>query len=463
MRKDASSGKKNWVQNGIVRKSRYRAQGRRFYRTYYVPSARPHSQFSYGGQGYKQKPTNFLRTLAHKITDETVSGSLLILSAILALILANSPLREAYFHIAHAHIGPQWLHLNLSVEHWASDGILTLFFFVIGLELKTEFVTGALRDIKEASLPMMAAVFGMIGPALVYVIIQVSARSDTLHGWAIPTATDIAFAVAVLGIFGRGMPPTARTFLLTLAVVDDLLAIIVIAVFYSNNLNFVFLFISLIFIAIFAVLVQRRITSPFLLVPLAILAWYFMHLSGVHATIAGVALGLVVPARYDRAGHQMTHQFAEKVNVLSAGVALPIFAFFASGVSLVDMPSISSILMDPVTIGVALALPVGKCLGVWGSVAVLTRTTRMKLGHGIDLKDIFAISLLTGIGFTVALLVSGLAFVNSPAHTEHAKLAVLIGTLLSCVFGALALRARLRHHDGGKRRQVKLLTNDAGV
>lgn len=440
---------KRKAQNGIIRTSKYRNNNERFDKTYYVPYAKPTRKLRHIS-GRKNSPATIANFLVRKITDETVGGIVLIIVAAIAIILANSQYSSDYFQFIHTKIGPESLHLNLPLSHWASDGILTIFFFVVGLELKTEFVTGALRDFREASLPMLAAVFGMVGPALCYVFVQLGMGSpETLHGWAIPTATDIAFAVAILGIFGKGMPPTVRTFLLTLAVVDDLLAIIVIAVFYSTKLNFLSLAISLLLISVFAILVQKRIIKPYLLFPLAILSWYFMHSSGIHATIAGVALGLVVPATYDnRLGHQLTHHWASKFNIVSAGFALPVFAFFTAGVS-IGSGGIAQALTDPVTIGVALGLPLGKCIGIWGSVYILTKTTRLKLGNGVDLADVFAISLLSGIGFTVALLVSGLAFGQSILHIDHAKLAVLIGTLLSCALGAIALRFRLSQHNRG--------------
>ena len=458
MKKDKAN-KRRPIPNGIIRQSKHRLTQERLYKTYYVPSSKPTPKFHHGGSAYKYSPANVLRSITYKIADETFGGTLLIIAAIIALILANSPWSEDYFQFIHKTIGSEELHLNLSLHAWASDAILTIFFFVVGLELKTEFVTGALRDIKEASLPMLAAVFGMIGPAAIYSLTQVIAGSpETLHGWAIPTATDIAFAVAILGVFGKGMPPTARTFLLTLAVVDDLLAIIVIALFYSTSLDFWALAFSLMFIVAFAILVQLRITKPYVLLPLGLLAWYYMHLSGIHATISGVILGLVVPAVYDRTGKQLTHEWAKKFNVLSSGFALPIFAFFTAGVR-IGSGGIHEVLTDPVSLGVILGLPIGKCLGVWGSVYVLTKTTRLRLGNGVDLADIFAISLLTGIGFTVALLVSGLAFSYSLDHIDHAKLAVLIGTLLSCILGAIALRVRLKQHKRGltpNRKAVKI-------
>lgn len=377
------------------------------------------------------------------LDDEMKSGLLVISIALVAILVSNSPLQHAYEYLSHFEFGPSVLGLHLSVHEWAADGLLTVFFFVVGLELKTEFVTGALRDMKEAALPMIAAAFGMIGPALIYMLIQIVVGSDAWSGWAVPTATDIAFAVAILSIFGHGLPPAARTFLLTLAVVDDLLAIIVIAVFFSSGLNVIALAASLVAIGLFALLVNRGIRSPRLLIPIGLVAWVFMANSGVHATIAGVALGLVVPATRTREG-QMTHDFVHVLNPWSAGLALPLFAFFAAGVPVLGAEGgVVGALKDPVTIGVAIALPLGKFLGIWGSVAALTRWTKLRLGHGVDLPDVAAMALLAGIGFTVAMLIGGLAFTDE-AGVFHARFGVIIGTFASAVLGALALRMRLR-------------------
>lgn len=396
------------------------------------------------GHGSKALPFSRARhAIVRFLADETRAGFLLIGVAITALVIANTPLNDLYQHISHAEIGPESLGLNLSVHAWAADGILTLFFFIVGLELKTEFVTGALRDIREAALPMIAAAFGMIGPALLYLAIQHATGTGAYHGWAVPAATDIAFAVALLGVFGRGMPPAARTFLLTLAVVDDLLAIIVIAVFYSSNIAFGALGLSILFIGVFALLVNRKITYWWLLVPLALLAWIFMFKSGVHATIAGVALGLVVPATRDSHGHQMTHSMVEKLGPWSAGLALPIFAFFSAGVPVLGAEGgFAAAISDPVTYSIALALPFGKLIGIWGSVFVLTKTTRLRLGNGVDLPDIAAISLLAGIGFTVAMLVAHLAFPDNETEIFHASFGVIVGTFLAAILGAIALKWR---------------------
>ncbi|MCL3776616.1 MULTISPECIES: Na+/H+ antiporter NhaA [unclassified Actinomyces] len=393
-------------------------------------------------------PVGLLGRLAHKLEDEVFSGLLMVAAAAIALIWANSPLRGSYEAVSHAHFGPAALHLDLSVAHWAADGVLAIFFLVVGLELKQEFVVGSLRDLKEAALPMIAAAFGMVGPALVYVLVQLAGDGD-LAGWAVPTATDIAFAVALLSIFGRGLPPAARTFLLTLAVVDDLLAIIVIALFYSGGISLLPLLGALAVVAVFAVLVQRGLTHWYVLIPLGVVAWGLMHASGVHATIAGVLLGLVVPARPTRAEPTgMTARFTHLAHPWSAGLALPVFALFAAGVNIVDSGGLALVLSDPVAIGIYLGLPLGKVLGIWGCVVVLTRYTRLHLGHGIDNQDVLALSALAGIGFTVSLLIAGLAFTD-PTTTDHARAAVLLGTLIAAVLGAVLLRLRVRTQRRG--------------
>jgi Na+:H+ antiporter, NhaA family len=384
-----------------------------------------------------------LRTYRRKLENETFAGMVLLAGAVVALIWANSPWRESYQALSGYLIGPEALHLSLPVSGWAADGLLAIFFFVVGLELKTEFVTGALRDIKLALVPILAAVFGMIGPALVYTAIQIASGSGRYEGWAIPVATDIAFAVAVLGIFGRGLPPAVRTFLLTLAVVDDLLGITVIAIFYTEEIHFLALFGSLALIALFGVLVNRRITSWWLLVPIAVVAWALMHASGVHATISGVLMGLTVPAlARGEEREAMTHRFVERIQPWSAGLVLPVFAFFAAGVSVVDSGGLGGMLADPVAVGVYLGLPLGKVLGIWGGVALLTRLTRLRLGSGIDLADIFPTAMVAGIGFTVSLLIASLSFDASDPASAHARVAVLLGSLISAVLGAVLLRVR---------------------
>ena len=375
------------------------------------------------------------------VTRETTGGALLIGAAILALLWANSPWREAYFELASFTIGPEALHLDLSLATWAADGLLAIFFFVVGVELKQEFVAGSLRNPREAGVPMLAAVGGMVVPALLYVGVALwGGGADAVHGWAIPTATDIAFALAVLAVFGRGLPTAIRTFLLTLAVVDDLLAIVVIAVFYTETLHWAPLGLALVGVALFAFLVRRRRTHWWLLLPLALVVWALVHASGIHATVAGVLLGFMVPAlAIHGEKDSRTHQYEHRVKPISAGIALPIFAFFAAGVSLVDGGGVGEMIGQPVAIGIMVGLVVGKGIGVLGVTALVTRLTPLRLAPGIGVRDLLPVGLLAGIGFTVSLLIAELSFPDSE-HTESAKAAVLLASVVSALLAAAALR-----------------------
>ncbi|RXR26343.1 Na+/H+ antiporter NhaA [Oerskovia turbata] len=384
------------------------------------------------------------------VTRETTGGALLIGAAIIALLWANSPWREAYFDLASFTVGPEALHLDLSLSTWAADGLLAIFFFVVGVELKQEFVAGSLRNPREAGVPMLAAVGGMLVPAAFYVaVVLLTDGADAVHGWAIPTATDIAFALAVLAVFGRGLPTAIRTFLLTLAVVDDLLAIIVIAIFYTDTLHWAPLGLALVGVALFAFLVRRRRTHWWLLLPLAAVVWALVHESGIHATVAGVLLGFMVPALAIHGEKtSRTHQYEHRVKPISAGLALPIFAFFAAGVSLVDGGGIGEMIGQPVAIGIIVGLVVGKGIGVLGITALVTRLTPLRLAPGIGVRDLLPVGLLAGIGFTVSLLIAELSFPDSE-HTESAKAAVLLASVASALLAAAALRwdARRKRSD----------------
>lgn len=379
------------------------------------------------------------------VTNERNGGVLLLCAAMLALLWANSPWRGSYEAISAFTIGPEALHLHLSLAAWAADGLLAVFFFVVGAELIQEFTTGSLRNPREAAVPMLAAVGGMVMPAAIFMALVLAlGRADALHGWAIPAATDIAFALAVLAIFGRGLPTALRTFLLTLAVVDDLLAIVVIAVAYTATIDLWLLGAALAAVAAFAVVARLRRMRWWLLVPLALLAWGCMHASGVHATIAGVLLGLVLPARQLRGeAASRAHVAATRCAPLSTGVALPLFAFFAAGVSLHGSSGESAPLSDPVMIGVILGLVIGKPLGVLATVAAVTRWTPLTLPTGLRLRHLLPVGALAGIGFTVSLLIAGLAFTDS-AMEAAGRLGVLLGTAISAVIAAWLLRRQAR-------------------
>ncbi|MFV2114421.1 Na+/H+ antiporter NhaA [Micromonospora sp. LOL_025] len=380
---------------------------------------------------------------------ETVGGALLLVGALVALLWSNSPWVEHYQALRDFRAGPAFLHLDLSMATWAADGLLAVFFFVAGLELKREFVAGDLRDPRRAVVPVAAACGGVLVPALLYHLI---AGGDAAKGWAIPTATDIAFALAVLAVVGRFLPPALRTFLLTLAVVDDLIAIVIIAVFYTTDLSVVPLLGALAPLAVFGLLVQRRVRSWWLLLPLAALTWALVHESGVHATVAGVLLAFTVPVvRSDAAGGPGTgpglaEHFERRFRPISAGVAVPIFAFFSAGVAVGGLTGLATALSDRVAIGIVIGLLVGKPVGIMGATWLVSRFTRAHPDEGLNWLDVLGLSLLGGIGFTVSLLVGELAFGLGSERDDHVKVAVLTGSLLSALFASVVLRARSRLH-----------------
>src|SRR3954451_12901088 len=281
---------------------------------------------------------------------ETVGGMLLLAAAGAALVWANSPWSAAYHTVSELAIGPESLHLRLSVSAWAADGLLAIFFFVVGLELKREFVAGDLRDPRRAALPIAAAIGGMVAPAAIFIVINLkTGHPENLDGWAVPIATDIAFALAVLAGLSTQLATALRTFLLTLAVVDDLLAITVIAIFYTDHLSLGPLALALIPIGLFGLAAQHGIHQWWLLVPLAAVAWALVHASGVHATVAGVVLGFTVPVLGRNASAEA---FEHAVRPLSAGFAVPVFAFFAAGVTVGGWSGLGDSLLRPVTDGV---------------------------------------------------------------------------------------------------------------
>lgn len=375
---------------------------------------------------------------------ETTGGMLLLAAAAAALIWANSPWRDAYFAIRDRVVGPDALHLDLTLGGWAADGLLAIFFFVAGLELKREFVAGDLRDPRRAALPVMAAIGGMAVPAVVFVLWNLG--TGDLVGWAIPTATDIAFAVAILAVISTHLPSGLRTFLLTLAVVDDLLAITIIAIFYTDALHLPYLLLAALPVLAFAVLVQRRIRSWWLLVPLALLAWSLVHASGVHATVAGVVLAFTVPVRRSdgNEGRGLAEHFEHLIRPISAGIAVPVFAFFAAGVYVGGLSGLADSLTDRIALGIVCGLVVGKTIGITGSTWLLATFTHADLDDELSWVDVVGMAMLAGIGFTVSLLIGELAYGSGTPADDHAKVGVLVGSLLATALAAVVLRGRNR-------------------
>lgn len=384
------------------------------------------------------------RRIADLLRLETVGGVVMLCAALVGLAWANSPWAPVYESLRAVEVGPESLHLRLSLAEWASDGLLVIFFFVAGLELKREFVAGDLRDPRRAAVPIAAAFGGVAVPALIYAVVNLD-NGDALTGWAIPTATDIAFALAVLAVIGRCLPSALRTFLLTLAVVDDLVAIVIIALFYTDQLSFLPLLLMLVPLSLFTVLVQRRVRSWWLLIPLAVATWALMHASGVHATVAGVLLGFAVPViRRCGEGPGLAETFEHRWRPLSTGVAVPVFAFFAAGVSVGGLSGFVTSLTDNVTLGIVLGLLLGKPIGITAATYLVARFTKADLDEDLAWIDAVGLSILAGIGFTVSLLVSELSFGEGSAEYNNAKVAVLTGSVVSALIATVILRLRNR-------------------
>ncbi|MDQ0613953.1 NhaA family Na+:H+ antiporter [Microbacterium sp. W4I4] len=399
------------------------------------------------------------RRIGEILRKETVGGILLVALAAIALLWANSPWAEAYFALRDFEIGYEPWHLRLSLGAWAADGLLAIFFFLVGLELKREFVAGDLRKFSTAVVPIVAAVGGVIVPAVIYLAV-VAGSAEESHGWAIPTATDIAFAVAVLALIGSHLPSALRIFLLTLAVVDDLIAIGIIAVFYTETIKLLPLVLAFLAIAVYGMIAQRyrdffhlRPTAAWLiLLPIGVGAWALVHASGIHATIAGVLLGFTIPVLHKRSGHGtdaapgLAEVFEHRFRPLSTGFAVPVFAFFSAGVALGGGEGFASAFADPVVVGIVIALVIGKPLGITAATWIITRLRRINLDPSLRWIDMIGVGLLAGIGFTVSLLVAELSFAVTSEHHDHAKVAILIASVIAAGGASVLLGARNRRY-----------------
>ncbi|MEO3755276.1 Na+/H+ antiporter NhaA [Streptomyces sp. B6B3] len=387
-------------------------------------------------------------SVARALRTETVGGLILLGAAAVALVWVNSPLGDSYESVRDWHVGPSALGLDLSVGHWTADGLLTLFFLVAGIELKRELVIGELRTPAAAALPVVAAVCGMVVPAGLYAMVVLGGGGD-LGGWAVPMATDIAFALAVLAVLSTHLPAALRAFLLTLAVVDDLGAILVIAVFFTSGANLWALAGAVAGLLVFYALQRARVRGWWWYVPLGLTIWALTYHAGVHATVAGVAMGLILRITPDTGGagrEKETESPGERtehlLRPLSAGVAVPLFALFAAGVG-VSLSSLGEVFTRPEPLGIVLGLVVGKTLGIFAGTYLAARFTRARLNPDLAWSDVFALAVLAGIGFTVALLIGELAFTD-PTDAEHAKAAVLAGSLIAAALGAVLIKRRDR-------------------
>lgn len=380
----------------------------------------------------KRKPFSFLK-------HEAAGGIVLLIAAVLAMIVANSPWAEAYGHLleTHATLGYGAIALEKSLLHWINDGLMAIFFFLVGLEIKRELLVGALSSVKTASLPAIAAIGGMVVPALIYASLNLS-DPVALHGWAIPAATDIAFAVGVIALLGSRVPPALKVFLLALAIIDDLGAIIIIALFYTQSLSVPALALAAIGIGSLVVLNRYGVKAIAPYIAVGLFVWVCVLKSGVHATLAGVITALAVPLESggeDRMGplERMEHALAPYV---SFGV-LPIFAFANAGVSLAGVGLAD--LANPIPLGIALGLFLGKPIGIFLSSWAAIKAGVGEMPAESNWRQLFAVGILGGIGFTMSLFIGMLAFPN-PAYADDLRLGVLAGSISSALVGYFVLK-----------------------
>ena len=378
------------------------------------------------------------RWIKDALKDESFAGALLMISALVAIIIANSSLSSWYFDLLSSKFEIPFLSLNLTIAHWVSDGLLAIFFFIAGLELKHELVHGSLSDKSRAIVPVVAALAGMLIPIGIFTL-MVRGDEEAIQGWAIPMATDIAFALAVLAVAGRRLPTEIRAFLLTVAVVDDLGAITVIAIFYSEKFNFTYFALTCASLVFFWLL--HRIGKAHILIalPIALLAWWAMYKSGIHATVAGVALALIVPNKPRSGSDLSTAERCEaKVHPISVLIVIPLFAFVAAGVDLRGSGIVEGV-TSPVGSAIIFALVIGKFLGIFGATYLFTRFTRASLNENLRWSDVSAIGLLAGIGFTVSLLIVELSY-ESAQSLSDAKVGVLAASVIASLLAVALLR-----------------------
>ena len=365
---------------------------------------------------------------------EAASGLILLISAILALIISNSSISSLYFETLDKYIfiGLNNFGLKLSILHWINDVLMAIFFFFVTLEIKREFIQGELSNIKQAILPIIAAVGGMLIPALIYIFINFG-NIETLNGWAIPSATDIAFSLGVLSLLGSRVPISLKVFLTALAIIDDLGAIVIIAFFYSGDLNIFYL--SMMLLTFIALLTLNKfgfkMFFPYLII--AILLWYFTHVSGIHATISGVLLACAIPHRKKEKDFSLLVKLEHGISPYVAFGIMPLFAFANAGVSLEEI-SFSSLLL-PVPLGILLGLFIGKQLGVFIFSYISIKLGFAQMPNNSNWVSLYGVGILTGIGFTMSLFVGNLAFIENSQYIDGVKLGVLSGSLLSTLTG----------------------------
>jgi len=406
---------------------------------------------------------------------ETVGGILLLVATVVAVTLANSAAADGYFALRDTYVSLGFgdAVFEISVGHLAADGLLAIFFFLAGLELKREFVAGELRDPRRALVPVAAAFGGAALPAVIFTLVNLTQGPEVLRGWAIPLATDIAFALAVLAVVGTSLPIAMRTFLLTLAVVDDLIGITVIAFFYTDDLQPLYLVAAGIGLAVFGLIAQKyqelfrlRSTAAIsILAPIGIIVWFLMYSSGVHATVAGVLLAFTVPvlARGGEedglGGHEgLAEKFEHGLRPISAGFAVPVFAFFSSGVAVGGIDGLIEAITSPVSIGIVIGLVVGKTIGITLASWLVTRLPGVTLPRGVRWIDVVGLAMLSGMGFTVSLLISELSYGQGDPLDDVAKVGILLGSLIAAVAAGILLGTRNRYYK--RRREEEKRDSD---
>ena len=369
---------------------------------------------------------------------EAASGLLLLISAIIALIISNSNFSSLYFEILESYffVGINNFGIELSVLHWINDALMAIFFFFVTLEIKREFLQGELSNRKQALLPIIAAIGGMLIPALLYVYINFQ-NSETLNGWAIPSATDIAFSLGVLSLLGSRVPISLKVFLTALAIIDDLGAIVIIAFFYSGDLDIYYLALLLITFFVLFILNKANIKKIFPYLILGLVLWFFTHESGIHATISGVLLAIAIPHRKKEKDFSLLLKIEHSISPYVAFGIMPLFALANAGVSLNGI-NLNS-LLSPVPLGILLGLFLGKQIGVFLFSIISIKLKIAKMPNNSNWLSLYGVGILTGIGFTMSLFIGNLAFVNDAQYIDGVKIGVLSGSLLSTLAGYFLL------------------------
>ncbi|ELL0570966.1 Na+/H+ antiporter NhaA [Vibrio fluvialis] len=366
---------------------------------------------------------------------ESAGGILLVIAAVIAMTIANSPLNEIYQGALHSYV------FGMSVSHWINDGLMAVFFLLIGLEVKRELLEGALKSRETAIFPAIAAVGGMLAPALIYVLFN-SGDAEAIQGWAIPAATDIAFALGIMALLGKRVPVSLKVFLLALAIIDDLGVVVIIALFYTSDLSTIALTVGFIMTAVLFMLNAKHVTKLSAYLIVGLILWVAVLKSGVHATLAGVVIGFAIPLKGNKGEHSPLKHLEHALHPYVAFGILPLFAFANAGISLEGV-SFSS-LASTLPLGVALGLLIGKPLGIFSFSVIAVKAGVAKLPEGINFKHIFAVSVLCGIGFTMSIFISSLAFGSANVdYDTYARLGILMGSTTAAILGYVLLRLSL--------------------